>query len=272
MITTLSVPEGNATRTMQALRFLNLLDEEGYLTDSFKRLSNAPSDEYPGLLEQILRDAYQVPFNALKPATATDQQYVNAFRLYQPKAQRNRMITLFKGLCREAGLIPGGAPETLMRQRVTTNRSGKSSASANGASRLQSEPKDAPFGPEPEYVSTPQASHSDTVTPITSTQEYVIMYGVLKKLPFDKKKWTQADREKWLNAVTAVVDMLFTLEDPQTGIGMECNALSLGRLSLSQIYVTFGSLHLLRVNTAHLSSPQSIPSPFPTLTNPSPGL
>jgi uncharacterized protein DUF5343 len=88
LITTLGVPEGNATRTMQALRFLKLLDEEGYLTDSFKLLSNAPSDEYPGLLEQTLRDAYPVVFNALNPATATDQQYVNAFCLYQPKAQR----------------------------------------------------------------------------------------------------------------------------------------------------------------------------------------
>lgn len=221
MITTLGVPEGNATRTMQALRFLRLLDEEGYLTDSFKLLSNAPSDEYPGLLEQILRDAYQVPFNALNPATATDQQYINAFRLYQPKAQRNRMIILFKGLCREAGLIPGGAPETLTRARVTTNKLGKPSASANGAKRPQSEPKDTLFEAEPEHVSTSRASQSATETPITSTEEYAIMRGVLNKLPFSKKKWTQADREKWLKAVAAVVDMLFELEDPQTGVEME---------------------------------------------------
>lgn len=221
MITTLSVPEGNATRTMQALRFLKLVDEEGYLTDSFKLLSNAPSDEYPGLLEQILRDAYPIPFNALNPATATDQQYLNAFRLYQPKAQRNRMIILFKGLCREAGLIPGGAPEMLLRQRGTNNKSSKSSASANGAKKLQAEPKDTLYETETEHVSTSQASQSPAETPIMSTEEYAIMHGVLKKLPFKKKTWTQAEREKWLNAVAAVVDMLFTLEDPQPGIGME---------------------------------------------------
>src|SRR6266849_5304253 len=131
LITTIGIPEGNATRAMQALRFLKLLDEEGYLTESFRLLSNAPSDEYPGLLEQILRDAYELVFMALKPATATDQQYINAFRLYQPKAQRNRMIILFKGLCREAGLIPGGAPELLTRPRVTADKPSKSSASAN---------------------------------------------------------------------------------------------------------------------------------------------
>ena len=221
LITTIGIPEGNATRTMQALRFLKLLDEEGYLTEPFKLLSNAPSDEYPGLLEQVLRDAYEVVFMALKPATATDQQYVNAFRLYQPKAQRNRMIILFKGLCREAGLIPGGAPEMLNRPRVTTNKSSKSPVSPNGAKRPQSEPKDVVFQSEPYQVSTPQASQPVTVTPITSTQEYVIMQGVLNKLPFAKKAWTQTQREKWLKAVAANVDMLFELEDPQTGIGME---------------------------------------------------
>ena len=221
LITTLGVPEGNATRTIQALRFLNLLDEEGYLTESFKLLMNAPSDEYPDLLEQILRDAYPVVFNALQPATATDQQYVNAFRLFQPKAQRNRMIVLFKGLCREAGLIPGGAPEVLNRPRVTTNKSGKSSVSANGDRRTQSEPKDTFFEIEPVHVSSSQASQSKTVTPITSTEEYAIMLGVLRKLPFVEKKWTQVQRDKWLKAVAANVDMLFELKDPDTAVGME---------------------------------------------------
>ncbi len=219
LITTIGIPEGNATRTMQALRFLKLLDEEGYLTDNFKALSNAPSDEYPGLLAQILKDAYGVVFMALSPATATDQQYVNAFRFYQPKAQRSRMIILFKGLCREAGLIPGGAPETLTRPRVTTNKSGKSSVSANGARKTQSEPKDAPFQPEAYHVSTQTVSQP--VTPTTSTQEYVIMLGMLNKLPFTKKRWTQAQRGKWLKAVAATVDLLFELEDPGAEIGME---------------------------------------------------
>ena len=219
-ITTLGVPEGNATRTMQALRFLKLLDEEGYLMESFKLLSNAPSDEYPGLLEQILRDAYPIVFNALNPATAADQQYVNAFRLYQPKAQRTRMIILFKGLCREAGLIPGGAPEMSTRPRVTTPKCGKPSPSANGVKKTSPEPKDAPLHPETDDVSDQQASHSETVTPIMSTTEYTIMKGVLSRLPFGKK-WTQAERRKWLRAVAANVDMLFEIEDPDTESEME---------------------------------------------------
>lgn len=220
LITTIGIPEGNTTRTMQALRFLKLLDEEGYLTDNFKTISNAPSDEYPDLLAQILKDAYGVVFMALDPAKATDQQYVNAFRLYQPKAQRARMIALFKGLCREAGLIPGGSPEMLTRSHTTTNKPGKSSTSANGAGKTSSQPKDAPFEPEAFHVSTYSASQPVTVTPITSTQEYTILLGMLNKLPFAKKRWTQIQREKWLKAVAATLDLLFELEDPNTDLGM----------------------------------------------------
>lgn len=221
-ITTLGVPEGNATRTMQSLRFLRLVDEEGYLTDRFKLLSNAPSEEYPGLLEQVLRDAYPIVFNALDPATATDLQYVNAFRLYQPKAQRTRMIALFKGLCREAGLIAGGSPEVSSRPRPTSGKSNKAPASSNSAKRTsRPEPKDATFDSEPRHTWNTEADQAVSDASITSLPEYVMMHGVLKKLPFDRKKWTQAEREKWLNAVTAMVDMLFVLQDPQPATSME---------------------------------------------------
>jgi hypothetical protein len=131
------------------------------------------------------------------------------------------MIILFKGLCREAGLIPGGHPETVRELVAKKKMLGKSSPSANGARRPQSEPKDTLFEAEPEYVSTSQASQSNPVTPITSTEEYAIMLGVLRKLPFADNAWTQAQREKWLKAVAANVDMLFELKDPRTGVGME---------------------------------------------------
>jgi Family of unknown function (DUF5343) len=221
-VTTLGIPEGNATRATQTLRFLKLLDEEGYLTERSKLLSKAPSEEYPGLLEQVLRDAYPIVFNALEPATATDQQYTNAFRLYEPGAQRHRMITLFKGLCREAGLIAGGSPEVAGRPRPTSGKSNKSQTSSNGAKRTgRPEPKDATFDSEPHRIWNTEASQTVSEASITSLPDYAMMHGVLKKLPFEKKQWTQPEREKWLNAVTAMVDMLFTLQDPQTGMGME---------------------------------------------------
>ena len=47
------------------------------------------------------------------------------------------------------------------------------------------------------------------------------MEGVLSKLPFAEKAWTQAQRAKWLKAVAANVDMLFELKDSPTEVEME---------------------------------------------------
>ena len=217
LITTIGVSEGNAARTISALRFLKLLDEEGYISPSFRSIENATDEQYPEMLSETLHEAYDHVFTTLDPATASDQQFKNAFLYYQPKTQRLRMIMLFKGLAREAGIISGGAPEVVHRPHVVHSKSSKSSAASNGAKKQ----KDSGFQSELYQASTQLASHSESTISITSTQEYVIMYGVLNKLPFATKVWTRAERDKWLKAVTANVEMLFELEDPITGVGME---------------------------------------------------
>ncbi len=206
-ITTIGVAEGNASRTIQALRFLDLLDEGGYLTPNFKTIGNAPDEEYPGLLAQTLQGAYKQVFRAMNPTTASDQQFENAFRYYQPRAQRERMIMLFKGLCREAGIIAGGAPETTPRPRTASPKSSPST----GAKKGQSEPKtDSPLQHE---------VYQPTEPPITnramSNQEFALLHGLLSQLPADKKKWTQARRDKWLQAITANVDLLIDVVDSE---------------------------------------------------------
>lgn len=210
LITTIGVAEGNASRTIQALRFLDLLDEEGYITQNFKTIGNAPSNEYPELLEQTLREAYNHVFMVLDPATATDLQYENAFRYYQPKAQQQRMIMLFKGLCREAGLIAGGAPETTPRPRTTSPKPlAPSQAGKKGVPK-----SDTHFQPEPYQVPTPPAVQA--VSPVAaSTQELAILQGLLNQLPFAKKKWTKPRRDKWVQAMTSAVDLLFEVGDPE---------------------------------------------------------
>jgi len=218
-ITTIGVSGGNAARTISALRFLKLLDEEGYITLSFRSIENATDEQYPKILSETLHEAYEHVFMALDPTTASDQQLKNAFLYYQPKTQRPRMTMLFKGLAREAGIISGGTPEIVHRPHVEHSKSSKSSAASNGARKPKSEPKDSGFQSELYQASAQPASHSESKIPITSTQEYVIMHGVLNKLPFATKVWTQAERDKWLKAVAANVEMLFELEDPNTRVG-----------------------------------------------------
>lgn len=215
-LTRLGISESLANRTLRALSFLDLIDEEGHRTATFERLGKASSTEYPELLGEIIKEVYSDVFTIIDPATATDIEINDAFRLYGPQAQRSRMITLFRGLCQEAQLMTGEPPQSIKRAKITT---AKSTAQSNGArTTTKPEPKDTPFMPEPERVSATQTNRSGTVVPEVSTPEYAMMHGVLNKLPFSTKKWTQAEREKWLKAVAAMVDMLFELQDPQAGV------------------------------------------------------
>ncbi len=165
--------------------------------------------EYPGALAQILKDAYKNVFMALDPATASEDRFENAFRYYQPKAQRQRMISLFKGLCREAELMPGGSPETVRRTRSTS----KSSVSTNGAKKVQPKQDYATY-PEPQMVPTQHVSQT------MSSHEFALIQGLVSKLP-KEKKWTKLRREKWLQAMTATVDLLIDVVDSEDDVYSE---------------------------------------------------
>src|SRR5579871_3246489 len=57
-ITRVGVSEGNAPRTLQALRFLKLVDEDGHRTQTFDRLGRVPTSEYAEVLGEIIKEAY----------------------------------------------------------------------------------------------------------------------------------------------------------------------------------------------------------------------
>jgi len=94
------------------------LIEEGHRTQTFDRLGRVSTSEYAEVFGEIIKEAYSDVFTIIDPAEATDIEINDAFRYYQPQAQRGRMITLFRGLCQEVGLINGGPPETRKRDAI----------------------------------------------------------------------------------------------------------------------------------------------------------
>lgn len=217
----IGIPEGNISRALQALKFLTLIDEEGRQTNNFNRLANAKESEYPEVLADIIRSAYRDIFVIIGHSEGfievSDQELIDAFRAYHPDAQRNRMIILFKGLCQEAGLMGGGPPETRKRTR-TVNPAKSSSTSYNGAKKDQPKSdnhQQTDFYPSPPALASQQISQFQVDT-MTSTPESVILQGLLNQLPFLEKKWTQSRREKWIQAVTATVDLLFKTTDSES--------------------------------------------------------
>ena len=74
----MGIPDGNVGRVLLAMRFLQLIDEEGLPTPTLRRLERSGT-EYAGLLAEVLRAAYSVVFEYVNPATATDTELFRAF-------------------------------------------------------------------------------------------------------------------------------------------------------------------------------------------------
>jgi len=199
-ISRVGVSEGNASRTLQALKFLKLVDEEGHRTQTFDRLGRVPTSEYAEVFGEIIKEAYRDVFTIVEPAEATDVEINDAFRYYHPQAQRGRMITLFRGLCQEVGIITGGPPETRKRTKAVITVK-PSMASHTGNSRR----------PQIETSNTPEITGMLNGNSSGIGPEYALLQGLLEQLPLNKK-WTQERRNRWLQAFTASVDFLIDIE------------------------------------------------------------
>jgi hypothetical protein len=130
LLTDIGVPKGNIHRTLAALRFLGLLDDDDQPTSAFTSLQMATDEEYPAVLEALLKNAYQEVFRAgIDPTKDGQSVLLNHFRRYQPASQRSRQVILFLALCREAGLSTVDAPRERTSRSLpaprpsTTNRS-----------------------------------------------------------------------------------------------------------------------------------------------------
>jgi Family of unknown function (DUF5343) len=119
LLVRLGFPEAYANRTLRALRLFDLIDEDGTPTPAFKELRLAGTDEFQQRLEQVVRTAYAEVFEVVDPASDSDTAIRDAFRYYDPAAQRDKMAVLFMGMCEAAGIIDS---ERAPRKRLRTRR------------------------------------------------------------------------------------------------------------------------------------------------------
>jgi hypothetical protein len=198
----IGIPAGNAPRTLAALRFLGLVDDDGGRTQALDRLGRASTQEYPEVLAEIVRAAYQSIFTVVVPGQDNEIALYDAFRYYHPEAQRNRMVTLFLGLCQEAGIVPGGPPQRKAKLRRVT---GGQAAARPPAQVIR-----------PKSIETAEAVSQPTVTQAEGGPDYGLISAVMQQLP-KNGKWTRARRDKWIQAVTASVDLLVEVAEEDDG-------------------------------------------------------
>lgn len=146
------VSKSMSDRTLQALRVLDLIDENGSQTETMKGLRVAPEGEYRERMGLWLNAAYADILQYADPKKGDETAVRDAFRPYMPNSMLERMVTLFTGLHGAAGIWP----EDAQRARPDT-----SSATRPRAPRTRAkvdEPKAGKTPPPPQDLPSSQIS------------------------------------------------------------------------------------------------------------------
>jgi len=146
----LGISESLRPRTLQSLKLLDFIDEEGNLTPGFANLRKVPTPDYLPKLAEMLRATYAEVFAVVNPSNATYEQVKDAFRGFTPPSQTDRMTSLFLGLVEytkqweNLPIRTGGATTTAPKPRKPAE--GKARAKSV---RTPPPPDDPPTAPPP---------------------------------------------------------------------------------------------------------------------------
>ncbi len=206
ILKSVGITHGVAPFTLVALRFLGLLDVSGCHTEKFDVLRRASSETYPLELLQIIQSAYTEIFVIVDPAQDTRERIEDAFRQYDPQAQRDRMVALFLGLCREAGLVISGEVIKKSERQIQSERSTKPKVNKFPSQDLQSVPSTVLTRANTPLLTEHMSANTETRV------SFDLVTALVRQLP-QKGSWTSAQRGRWITALQANIDLVIEVTD-----------------------------------------------------------
>jgi hypothetical protein len=187
------VSDSLINRTLQALSTLDLVDADGKPSQALEGMRLAPEAEYRKRMGEWLCNAYADALQFIDPAMSDETAVRDAFRNYKPVGQQDRMVSLFSGLFRAAGIAPE-KPTTAAPRRLST-----------GAIILP-RPQKAAITPNRSPVRKLKFLTPNPPLPAGSSGTHPAIAGVLASLPDPRIGWTRDDRDRFLIAFSAVLD------------------------------------------------------------------
>jgi hypothetical protein len=188
------VPESLGRRTSQSLVALGLISKEGVPTTQFLDLQSIRGvDEYKNRCQEWLKATYADVLKYCDPTKDSFERVSEAFRGYEPKGQRSGMVSLFLGLWKYAGLTTPGVSSTAPSRPTTST-------------------------PRKKPVNTPARSrqsrlNNESDTGLDSNGIAPALIGLLRQVPSEKRSWTTAQRDSFIDAIRAVLDFLVPIDD-----------------------------------------------------------
>jgi hypothetical protein len=178
------VTDSLAPRTLQALRLLELVNDDGQPTEALDALAKAPTEsEYQERFASLIRGVYAEVFAFVDPAEEGQERIRGAFRGFTPRGQQERMVRLFLGLAAHAGIIPESAARVASTETATRR----------DPVRRETRPRPAVRRAKVTVTGAP-----DGLPPVLA--------GLLNELVTIGQSWNAEQHDRWLTAFQSMVD------------------------------------------------------------------